>query len=343
MKALIWNKDKTIEIIEKEIPKILNDDDSIIKVTYSSICTSDIHIVEGFVPKAIEKTTLGHEFVGIIVKKGKNVKFKVGDRVAVNCESFCGKCFYCKKGFVNNCENGGWLLGCSIDGGHGEYARIPYSNQSLTKIPKNITDKEALFVGDILSTGFWSAKLTETQKNDTVAIIGAGPVGLCCAMCLKYLGVKKIILVDTNENRLKIAKKENLADFTINPDKINVFNEILKLTKNKGADKVIEAAGAKNTFEMSWKIARANAIVVIPAMYEENQILPLPSMYGKNLTFKTGGVDASCCKLLMKLISKNKISTNFLITNEINFNDIIEGYQFFKNNKDKCLKIAIKY
>ncbi len=343
MKALIWNKDKTIEIVEKEIPKIINDEDTIVKVTYSSICTSDLHIVEGFVPKAIEKTTLGHEFVGIIVKKGKNVKLKIGDRVAVNCESFCGKCFYCKKGYVNNCENGGWLLGCSIDGAASEYVRVPFSNQALTKIPKNVTDKNALFIGDILSTGFWSAKIAQPEKNDTIAILGAGPVGLCSALSLRYFGVKRIILIDINDFRLDIAKKEGLADFTINPYKKDVIEEILKLTQNKGADRVIEAAGAKNTFETAWKIARANSIVVIPAMYEENQILPLPLMYGKNLTFKTGGVDASCCKLLMKLIEKKKISTDFLITNEINFNDIIEGYQFFKNNKDKCLKIAVKY
>ena len=315
MKSLIWNSDETIEIVEKEIPKILNDDDTIIKVTYSSICTSDLHIVEGLVPKAVEKTTLGHELVGIIVEKGKDVKLKIGDRVAVNCESFCGKCFYCKKGYVNNCENGGWLLGCSIDGGHGEYVRVPFSNYTLTKIPKNVTDKNALFVGDVLSTGFWSAKLAEIDKNDFIAIIGAGPVGLCCALCLKYFGANKIILIDVNDFRLDVAKKEGLADFIINPNKKDVINEILKLTKNRGADRVIEAAGAKNTFEMSWKIARANAIVVVPAMYEENQILPLPIMYGKNLTFKTGGVDAFCCEYLMKLIKNKKISTDFLITN----------------------------
>ena len=343
MKALIWKKDKTIEIIEKEIPKIQNDDDVIIKVTYSSICTSDIHIVEGFVPKAIEKTTLGHEFVGKIIEKGKNVKLKIGDNVAVNCESFCGKCFFCKKGYVNNCENGGWLLGCSIDGGHAEYVRIPFANQALTKIPKNVNEKSALFIGDILATGYWSAKLTEPNKYDTIAIIGAGPVGLCSAMSLRYFKIKKIIIIDTNNYRLNIAKANNLADYTINPNEENVFEKILSLTENRGADKVIEAAGKLNSFEMAWKIARANAIVAIPAMYEENQILPLPYMYGKNLTFKTGGVDAAECKLLMKLIEKNKISTDFLITNEINFNDIIEGYQFFKNNKDKCLKIAIKH
>lgn len=344
MKALIWKKNKTIELVEKEVPKIIDNKDIIVKVAISSICTSDLHIIEGYVPRAKEGIVLGHEFCAVVEETGADVKnLKKGDRVSLNCETFCGECYYCKHGFVNNCENGGWLLGCTIDGAQAQYVRVPCADNTAVKIPDNLSFENALFVGDILSSGFWSAKLCEIEKGDIVAIIGAGPLGLCAAQCAKYLGAKTIILIDINDFRLNIAKKENLADIFLNPNKDNIEEEILKLTSNKGADKVIEAAGGKDTFELSWKIARANAIVAIPAMYEQNQTLPLPLMYGKNLTFKTGGVDAVDCEKLMELLSQKKLSTDFLISREFDFKDIKKAYEFFKNEKDKCLKIALKY
>ncbi len=345
MKALIYDKNSNpkITLKEKQTPEILCDDDAIIKVTLSSICTSDLHIIEGFVPKAKNNIVLGHEFVGIIEKTGKNVKnYKKGDRVSVNCETFCNKCFFCKKGYINNCINGGWNLGCTINGCQAEYIRVPYANNTLTKIADNITDKNALFVGDILSSGYFGAKMCEIESTDTIAVIGSGPVGMCAMICAKILDAKTIIAIDINQNRLNIAKKEKLANYFLNPYDCNIENEIKKIT-TFGADKVIEAAGTKDTFELSWKIARPNGIVGIVAMYEENQTLPLPQMYGKNLTFKTGGVDAIYCKELMDLISKGKINTDFLITHEFEFKNIIKAYEFFKSNKNDCLKVMIKY
>ena len=289
MKALIYDKNSNpkIALKEKTKPEIISDTDAIIKVTLSSICTSDLHIIDGFVPNAKNNIVLGHEFVGIIEKTGKNVKnFKKGDRVSVNCETFCKDCFFCKNGFINNCINGGWNLGCTIDGCQAEYVRVPWADNVLTKINDNITDKNALFVGDILSSGYFGAKMCEIEPNDTVAIIGSGPVGMCAMISAKILKAKTIIAIDINQNRLNIAKKQNLADFYLNPNDCNIENEIKKITKY-GIDKVIEAAGGNNTFEMAWKIARPNGIIGIVAMYEKNQILPLPIMYGKNLTFKT--------------------------------------------------------
>lgn len=342
MKALIWHKNGKTEVIKKEIPKIQDSRDAIVKVKLSSICTSDLHIIHGSVPRAIPETVLGHEFVGEVVQLGDAIKnIKIGDRVAVNCETFCGECFFCKKGFINNCEKGGWELGCTIDGCHAEYVKVPFADTGLTKLPKNVSYENALFVGDILSSGYFGAKMCEIQEEDSIAIIGAGPVGLCAMMCAKYLGAKNVIAIDINENRLNIAKKEKLANYFINPNKTDVETEIKKLTNNHGADGVIECAGGINTFEMSWKIARANAIVAIVAMYEQNQTLPLPQMYGKNLTFKTGGVDAVHCKELLDLISQGKISTDFLITHRIHMDNIEQGYRIFKN-KD-CLKIAIGF
>ena len=338
MKALICKNGK-IEIVEKPVPE--KNTDAIIKVTLSSICTSDLHIIHGFVPLAKNGVVLGHEFAGEVVETGNGVKdFKKGDRVSVNCETFCGVCDFCKKGFVNNCINGGWELGCKIDGCQAEYVRVPYADNGLTKLPDNVSYENALFVGDILSSGYWGAELCEITRGDTVAVIGAGPVGLCAMQCAKILGAGKVIAVDIDKNRLELAQKLGFADFISEPE--NCEESIKEITKY-GADAVIEAAGGKNTFELAYKIARPNAVVALVAMYEKNQILPLPEMYGKNLIFKTGGVDAVHCKELVKLIAEGKITTDFLITHRFSFDNIKDAYKLFEEKSENCLKVAVQY
>lgn len=342
MKGFVWHNNKTASLDKRPVPKIKDKRDAIVKVTMSSICTSDLHIIRGFVPKAVPETILGHEFVGEIVDVGSDIKnLKKGDRVSANCETFCGQCYFCKRGFINNCLYGGWEIGCTIDGCQAEYVRVPFADTGLTKLPDNISYENALFVGDILSSGYWGAELCEIQKGDTVAVIGAGPVGLCSMMSAKLLGAEKIIAIDVDDTRLEIAKNQNLADVVINPLNSDVEKEVKDLTERRGADSVIEAAGGKDTFQTAWKIARANAIVALVAMYEENQTLPLPDMYGKNLTFKTGGVDAVNCSKLVDLISEKKINTDFLITHKFSLDNIQQAYKLFENKSDNCLKIAI--
>lgn len=343
MKALIWNQNGTIELTEKEYPKILDKRDAIVKVTLSSICTSDLHIIKGFVPRAIPDTVLGHEFVGEVVEVGSGIEnLKPGDRVAANCETFCGECYFCKHGFINNCSNGGWKLGCTIDGCQAEYVRVPYADCGLTKLPDNVSYENALFVGDILSSGYWGAELCEIKPQDTVAIIGAGPVGLCAMLSARTMNARKIVAIDTDDYRLKLAQKQGLADVVINPNNTNAETVIKELTENRGADCVIEAAGGEKTLQTAWQIARANAIIAIVAMYEENQTLPLPKMYGKNLIFKTGGVDAVHCDKLVKLISEGKINTDFLISATFSLENIKEAYRIFEQKQNNCLKIAVK-
>ena len=324
------------------MPEIKHPQDAIVKVTMSSICTSDLHIIKGFVPRANEDIVLGHEFVGEVVEVGEGVKrLHAGDRVSANCETFCGECYFCQRGFVNNCEKGGWELGCRIDGCQAEYVRVPYADNGLYKLPESVSYKNALFVGDILSSGYFGAEMCEIKAGDTIAVIGAGPVGLCAMMCAKFLGAGKIIAIDIDETRLNIAKDENLADYIFNPNLTNVEAEVKLLTRNRGADGVIECAGTSETFQLAWKIARPNAVVGVVAMYEENQILPLPEMYGKNITFKTGGVDANKCDKLIKLIEEQKISTDFLITHTFKLDEILEAYKLFEEKPAGCLKIAI--
>ena len=340
MKALICKNGK-IEMVKKPLPVIQRHTDAVIKVTLSSICTSDLHIIHGCVPAAKDGVILGHEFVGEVVEAGSAVKnFKKGDRVSVNCETFCGECFFCKRGFINNCIDGGWELGCKIDGCQAEYVRVPFADNGLTKLPDSVSYENALFVGDILSSGYWGAELCEIKRGDTIAVIGAGPVGLCAMQCAKLSGAGKIIAIDINEQRLELAKNLGFADFIFKPE--NCEEKIRTITKY-GVDAVIEAAGGENTFEIAYKIARPNAVVALVAMYEKNQILPLPEMYGKNLIFKTGGVDAVHSKDLVNLICEGKITTDFLITHRFSFDSIKDAYRLFEEKSENCLKIALQY
>ena len=332
MKAVVFEKKGKLVLTERPRPCLERDTDVLVRVTLTTICSSDIHIKHGAVPNAVPGTILGHEFVGVVEETGKAVKkVKPGDRVAVNVETFCGSCFYCERGFVNNCSDplGGWALGCRIDGGQAEYVRIP----------------AALFTGDLLSTGYWAARIGEISKGDTVAVIGAGPAGLCTMMCARLYDPGKIIALDTDENRLDVVKDNHLADFCINPGEISekdLETQIRELSHGRGADRVFEVAGGKDTFQTAWKIARPNAVVTLVAMYEEDQRLPLPSMYGKNLVFKTGGVDGCYCDQIMDLIQKGELDTSPLITHRTTLEHIMEAYEIFEKKQDGVIKFAIK-
>lgn len=206
MKALTYTAPGRFELIEKPKPVILDTKDAVVKVTLSSICSSDLHILHGAVPQAEVGNIVGHELVGVIESVGSEVtKVKPGDRVAVNVETFCGECFYCKRGFVNNCTSGGWMLGCRIDGGQAEYVRVPYADNGLTPIPDNVSDEQALFAGDILATGYWSAKISEISEEDTVLIIGAGPTGLCTLECVQLYKPQRIVVCEADEDRRKFV------------------------------------------------------------------------------------------------------------------------------------------
>lgn len=344
MKAVVYQGKGVVNLEERPIPVIQEPGDALIRVTLTTICSSDIHIKHGSVPKALPGTILGHEFVGVVEETGSGVKkFLPGDRVAVNVETFCGDCFFCKKGYVNNCTNpeGGWALGCRIDGGQAEYVRVPFADNGLTRIPDDVSDEAALFVGDILATGYWAADIAGIHPADTVAVLGAGPTGLCTMMCARLYSPARLIAVDISDERLALAKAQGLADVTINPLKMDVDQSILELTEERGADVVFEVAGGSDTFQTAWKIARPNAVVCIVALYEESQQLPLPQMYGKNLTFKTGGVDASHCEEIMRLIACGRLDTGCLITHRSTLDNIMEAYHVFEDKLDSVIKYAI--
>lgn len=343
MKALTYIKRGQFALTEKLMPRIKEAGDAIVRVTLASICTSDLHIKHGSVPKAVPGITVGHELVGVVESVGDSVKkVKAGDRVTVNVETFCGECFFCKNGYVNNCtdKNGGWALGCRIDGGQAEYVRVPYADQGLNKIPDGVTDEQALFVGDILATGFWAARISEIEEDDTVLIIGAGPTGICTLLCVMQKHPSRVIVCEKDEERARFVKERYAGVLVCAPEECENF--VIANSLHGGADVVIEVAGAKGTFELAWRCARPNAVVTVVALYDEAQVLPLPEMYGKNLTFKTGGVDGCDCEEILSLIEQGKIDTTPLITHKFKLADIEEAYRVFENRLDGVIKIAIE-
>ncbi|MCI6639287.1 MAG: alcohol dehydrogenase [Pygmaiobacter massiliensis] len=331
------------ELLEKPKPKLLSPTDAIVKVTLASICASDLHIKHGSVPRAVPGITVGHEMVGIVEQVGPAVTtVSPGDRVAVNVETFCGECFFCKHGWVNNCTdpNGGWALGCRIDGGQAEYVRVPYADQGLDKIPDPVSDRQALFVGDILATGYWAAQISQIQPGDTVLILGAGPTGLCTLQCVLLQNPGQVIICDKDPVRLAFVQNHYPQLTTTTPDRL------LQVVQNKslhgGADVVLEVAGGADSFQLAWQAARPNATVTIVALYDTPQTLPLPQMYGKNLTFKTGGVDGCNCAETLRLIAEGRLDTTPLITHTFPLAKAAQAYELFEGRKDGVIKVALE-
>lgn len=346
MQALIYKDIGDLRLESLPLPELREPTDALVRVRLSSICTSDLHIRNGAVPRARPGVVLGHEFVGEVVETGREVRrVRPGQRVAVNVETFCGQCFFCRQGFVNNCERGGWELGCRIDGCQTEYVRVPFADNGLDPLPDSVDDMAALLVGDVLASGYFGAELAAIRPGDTVLVLGAGPVGICAMLCARLFGPARIIAVDKLDDRLALAQRMGAADDAILvPDGVDtqaMAGQVRDLTRGRGADAVIECAGSSATFALAWQAARPNASVALVALYETEQTLPLPRMYGKNLIFKTGGVDAVHSARLIRLIEEGRLDTRPLITHTFPLRDILVAYDVFSRRKDGCIKCAI--
>lgn len=343
MKAYTYVSRGEFALLDKPKPELQGPRDAIVRITLASICTSDLHIKHGSVPRAVPGITVGHEMVGVVEQCGEEVhNVRPGDRVTVNVETFCGECFFCRHGYVNNCTdpNGGWALGCRIDGGQAEYVRVPYADQGLNRIPDTVSDEQALFVGDILATGFWAARISEIKTDDTVLIIGAGPTGICTLLCSMLHRPKQIIVCEKSPERARFVRQHYPAVTVVSPDEC--LETVRRSSDRGGADVVIEVAGADETFRLAWECARPNATVTVVALYDKPQLLPLPDMYGKNLTFKTGGVDGCDCAEILRLIEQGRIDTTPLITHRYTLSEIERAYRLFENRKDGVIKVAIR-
>ncbi len=218
--------------------------------------------------------------------------------------------------------------------------RVPFADQGLNKIPDSVTDRQALLVGDVLATGYWATSISEITPEDTVLVIGAGPTGICTLLCVMLKHPKRIIICEKDESRLRFIQEHYPNVLTVSPEECLDF--VHANSDHGGADVVLEVAGADSTFRLAWECARPNAIVTVVALYDRAQTLPLPDMYGKNLTFKTGGVDGCDCEETLRLIAEGKINTEPLITHTYPLSKIEEGYELFENKRDGVIKVAVE-
>ena len=342
MRAYTYYGGGELRLADKPMPQVKGPGDAIVRVTLASICTSDLHIKHGSVPRAVPGVTIGHELVGVVEAVGSGVtKVKPGERVTVNVETYCGECFFCRRGWVNNCTDpdGGWALGCRIDGGLAEYVRVPHADTGLAVIPEGVTDEQALFTGDILATGYWAAKISEIGPGDTVLIIGGGPTGYCTLECVLLKKPARVIVCDRHPERLELVRAHHPEVLTTGPEGLREYT--LAHTEHGGADRVIECGGSDESFQLAWQCARPNAIVTVVALYDRAQSLPLPDMYGKNLTFKTGGVDGCDCGEILRLIAAGKIDTTPLITHRYPLSNIERAFEVFEHRRGGVIKTAV--
>jgi alcohol dehydrogenase len=343
MKALAYLGPGKKEWTDKPVPTIQSPTDAIVRITKTTICGTDLHILKGDVPAVVEGRTLGHEGVGVIEEVGSGVhNFKVGDRVLISCVTSCAKCDSCKKGMYSHCEDGGWILGHLIDGTQAEYVRIPYADTSLYPIPDGVDEEALVMLSDILPTGFEVGVLKgQVRPGDTVAIVGAGPVGLAALLTAQFYSPAEIIAVDLDDNRLEVARKFG-ATKTVNSSKGNPVEAILDLTGGKGVDVAIEAVGVPATFDICQNIVGAGGHIANVGVHGKSVDLHLEKLWIQNITLTTGLVDTNSTPMLLKTVMAGKIEPKLLITHRFPLSDILQAYDVFGNAaRENALKVIL--
>ncbi|MCL6525131.1 MAG: zinc-dependent alcohol dehydrogenase family protein [Thermoflavifilum sp.] len=343
MKALVYRGPGSKEWTDKPMPTIQAPTDAIVRITKTTICGTDLHILKGDVPAVVDGRILGHEGVGIVEEVGPGVRnFKVGDRVLISCVTSCGKCEYCKKGMYSHCEDGGWILGHLIDGTQAEYVRIPHADTSLYPVPEGIDEEALVMLSDILPTGFEVGVLKgQVQPGDTVAIVGAGPVGLAALLTAQFYSPAEIIMVDLDDSRLEVARTFG-ATKTVNSSRGNPVEAVMELTGGKGVDVAIEAVGIPVTFDICQGIVAAGGHIANVGVHGKSVNLHLEKLWIQNITLTTGLVDTNSTPMLIKTVVAGKLEPKQLITHRFPLSDIEKAYEVFGNAaKEKALKVIL--
>jgi alcohol dehydrogenase len=343
MKALVYHGPGKKSWEEKAKPVIKEQTDAVVKILKTTICGTDLHIMKGDVATVTDGRIIGHEGIGIIDEVGSSVNnFKKGDHVLISCITSCGKCEYCKKSMYSHCESGGWILGNTIDGTQAEYVRIPFADNSLYPIPANADEDALVMLSDILPTGFECGVLNgKVKPGDTIAIVGAGPIGMAALLTAQFYTPAEIIMIDQDNNRLDVAKTLG-ATHTINDKDENAVEKVMKLTHGKGVDTAIEAVGLPATFELCGKIVAAGGHLANIGVHGKSVILHLESLWSRNITITAGLVDTVSTPMLFKTVQSHKLDPKKLITHRFKLDEIMEAYDTFEHAaNEKALKVIL--
>ena len=343
MKALVYHGPGRFSWEEKAKPKISAPTDAIVRITRTTICGTDLHILKGDVPTVTDGRTLGHEGVGVVVEKGEAVaNFTGGDKVLISCISSCGRCDYCRRQMYSHCRNGGWILGNKIDGTQAEYVRIPFADTSLYHAPKNVSEEALAMLSDIFPTGFECGVLNGAIKpGDTVAIVGAGPIGLATLITAKLYSPAEIVLIDVDDQRLTVAREFG-ATRVINSRTENAVDAVLKATDGIGVDVSIEAVGIPDTFDICQQIVAPGGHVANVGVHGKPAPLRLERLWDRNITITTRLVDTATTPMLLKAVSSGAIQPAKLITHRFALSETAKAYETFANAaREKALKVVM--
>ena len=344
MKALVYLGPTKKALEERPKPDITAPTDAIVRMTKTTICGTDLHILKGDVPTCQPGRILGHEGVGIVDKVGPAVTaFKPGDHVLISCISACGKCEYCRKLMYSHCTTGGWILGNKIDGTQAEFVRIPYADTSLYPIPDGADEEALVMLSDILPTGFECGVLNgKVQPGSTVAIVGSGPIGLAALLTAQFYSPAEIIMIDLDDNRLEMARRFG-ATAVINSTDGKAVATVMKMTGRRGVDTAIEAVGIPATFELCEKIIGAGGIIANVGVHGTKVDLHLENLWDRNITITTRLVDTVSTPMLLNSLRSHKIDPKLLITHRFKLDRILDAYETFAHAADThALKVIIE-
>jgi alcohol dehydrogenase len=344
MKALVYHGPGRKAWEERPRPSVKAPTDAIVKVLWTTICGTDLHILKGDVPAVTDGRILGHEGVGVVEEVGTGISgFRVGDRVLVSCITSCGRCEACKRGMYSHCADGGWILGHLIDGTQAEYVRIPHADNSLHHLPPGVAEDALVMLSDILPTGFEVGVLKGAVKpGDTVAIVGAGPIGLATLLTARFYSPAELIMVDLDDNRLAKARELG-ATKTVNSGDGRAVERIMALTGGKGVDVAVEAVGVPTTFDVCQDVVAAGGHVANVGVHGKSVALKLEKLWIRNVTITTGLVDTNTTPLLLKTVVAGRLAPKQLITHTFGFDEFMKAYDTFGDAaKEKALKVVLK-
>jgi alcohol dehydrogenase len=343
MKALVYHGPGRRSWEEKPRPKIVNPTDAIVRITTATICGTDLHILKGDVPTVTDGRILGHEGVGVVEEAGSAVTgVHKGDTVLISCITSCGRCTFCRKAMYSHCQHGGWVLGHTIDGTQAEYVRIPHADTSLYSLPATVNEEALVMLSDVLPTAFECGVLNgQVKPGDTVAIVGAGPIGLAALLTAQFYSPAEIVMVDMDDNRLEVAASLG-ATWRINGSDGKAVAKVMALTNGAGVDVAIEAVGIPETFDVCQSILAPGGRLANVGVHGKPALLRLEKLWAHNVAITTRLVDTAATPMLLKLVQSGRLQPKRLVTHRFGLHEVMKAYDTFADAaRQRALKVVL--